>query len=194
MKRVAEEQARNQEGSLVSQKNRILEYIEFQKKTQDRLANALKSRKCFKRKTKTDFHEPHKFIAAAVQTAFEFEGIYNLMKMWVDETDQKEKDEIVADIQNLIDDWAPREKVEGVNVRFDDLETISNDVRKFKDNLRIAIDKNDGIKKLAELTGIPQPSLSRFFDSATMPRRATLLKIARALNLSQIEIATEWSQ
>ena len=32
----------------------------------------------------------HEFIAAAVQTAFEFEGVYNLMKMWVDEIDKKE--------------------------------------------------------------------------------------------------------
>lgn len=55
----------------------------------------------------------------------------------------------------------------------------------------MAVDKNGGLKKLAELTEIPQPSLSRFFGSATMPRRTTLLKIARALNLSQIEIATE---
>ncbi len=137
---------------------------------------------------------PHEFIAAAVQTAFEFEGVYNLMKMWVDESDPKERDEIVADIQDLIDDCAQKEKVEGVYIRFDDLETIAKDVRGFKDNLRVAIDKNGGIKKLAELTGIPQPSLSRFFGSATMPRRTTLLKIARALNLSQIEIATEWSR
>ena len=137
---------------------------------------------------------PHKFIAAAVQTAFEFEGVYNLMKMWVDEEDQKERDEIVADIQDLIEDCAQNEKVEGVYVRFDDLETIAKDVRKFKDNLRMAVDQNGGLKKLAELTGIPQPSLSRFFGSATMPRRTTLLKIARALNLSQIEIATEWSR
>ena len=58
----------------------------------------------------------------------------------------------------------------------------------------MAVDKNGGLKKLAELTEIPQPSLSRFFGNATMPRRTTLLKIARALNLSQIEIATEWSR
>lgn len=137
---------------------------------------------------------PHKFIAAAVETAFEFEGVYNLMKMWADETDKKERDEIVADIQDLIDDCSQKEKVEGVYIRFDDLETIAKDVRKFKDNLRMTVEKNGGIKKLAELTEIPQPSLSRFFGSATMPRRATLLKIARALNLSQIEIATEWSR
>lgn len=137
---------------------------------------------------------PHKFIAAAVETAFEFEGVYNLMKMWVNETDKKERDEIVADIQDLIDDCAQKEKVEGVYIRFDDLESIAKDVRGFKDNLRMTVEKNGGIKKLAELTGIPQPSLSRFFGSATMPRRATLLKIARALHLSQIEIATEWSR
>jgi DNA-binding phage protein len=137
---------------------------------------------------------PHKFIAAAVETAFEFEGVYNLMKMWVEEADKKERDEIVADIQDLIDDCSQKEKVEGVYIRFDDLEAIAKDVHKFKDNLRMTVEKNGGIKKLAELTGIPQPSLSRFFGSATMPRRATLLKIARALNLSQIEIATEWSR
>ena len=136
----------------------------------------------------------HKFIADAVQTAFEFEGVYNLMKMWLNESDPKERDEIVADIQDLIDDCAQREKIEGVYIRFDDLETIAKDLRSFKDNLRITIDKNGGIKKLAELTGMPQPSLSRFFGSTTMPRRTTLLKIARALNLSQIEIATQWTK
>ncbi len=116
------------------------------------------------------------------------------MKMWVGETDKKEQDEIVADIQDLIDDCAQNGKVDGVYVRFDDLESIAKDVRKFKDNLRLAVEKSGGIKSLAELTGIPQPSLSRFFGNATMPRRATLLKIARALKLSQIEIATEWSR
>ena len=137
---------------------------------------------------------PHKFIAAAVETAFKFEGVYNFMKMWVEEDDKKERDEIVADIQDLIDDCSQKEKVEGVYVRFDDLESIAKDVRKFKDNLRMAVDKLGGIKKLAELTEIPQPSLSRFFGSPTMPRRVTLLKIARALGLSQVEIATEWSR
>jgi transcriptional regulator with XRE-family HTH domain len=56
------------------------------------------------------------------------------------------------------------------------------------------VDQNGGIKHLAELTGISQPSLSRFFNSATMPRRATLQKIARALKLSQVQIAREWSR
>ncbi|MCM0607263.1 MAG: helix-turn-helix transcriptional regulator [Xanthomonadaceae bacterium] len=135
---------------------------------------------------------PSQFITGAVQTAFEFEGVYNLMKMWEDEKDSEERDEIVADIQGLIDDCAQKEKIEGAYVRFDDLGTIAKDIQKFKDGLRLIVDKNGGIGKLAELTGIPQPSLSRFFSSVAMPRRATLLKIAKALNLSQVQIATEW--
>jgi len=135
---------------------------------------------------------PSSFTAAAVETAFEFEGVYDLMKMWANETDKKEQDEIIADIQDLIDDCAQKEKIDGTYIRFDDLDSISKNIRKFKDNLRLEVDKRGGLNHLATLTGIPQPSLSRFFGSASMPRRATLLKIAKALNLSQIQIATEW--
>ena len=132
------------------------------------------------------------FISSAVQTAFAFEGVYDLMKMWSEETGEEEKNETVADIQDMIDECSQKDKIEGTYVRFDDLEQIAKNIRSFKDDLRIVVEKNGGIKNLAERTGIPQPSLSRFFNSNAMPRRVTLLKIARALNLSQIQIATEW--
>ena len=135
---------------------------------------------------------PYSFIAAAVETAFEFEGVYDLMKMWADEKDKKERDEIIADIQDMIDECSQIEKVEGSYHRFDDLETIAKNVRAFKDNLRLEVDQQGGLNHLAQLTGLPQPSLSRFFSSASMPRRNTLLKIAKALNLSRIQIGTEW--
>jgi hypothetical protein len=137
---------------------------------------------------------PKEFIAAAVSTAFEFEGVYDLFRMWADETSQDDRDAIVADIQELIDDCNQHEKVEGVYVRFDDLDAIAGNIRAFKDNLRLLVDQNGGIKKLSELTGYPQPSLSRFFNSASMPRRAMLNKIGRALKLNQVQIATEWSR
>jgi DNA-binding phage protein len=136
---------------------------------------------------------PDNFIVAAVTTANDFEGVFNLLKMWANESDPAERDAIVSDIQELIDDCAQPEKVEGVYVRFDDLDRIASDVRKFKDSLRALVDERGGIGKLAELTTIPQPSLSRFFNTTAMPRRTTLNKIARALNLSQVQIATEWS-
>jgi DNA-binding phage protein len=135
---------------------------------------------------------PKEFIAAAVSTAFEFEGVYDLLKLWAMEKDLKERDEIISDIQEMIDDCSQQEKVEGVYVRFDDLDGIAKNIRAFKDNLRMLVDQKGGVKQLAKATGIPQPSLSRFFNSATMPRRATLHKIARALKLSQVEVATEW--
>lgn len=134
------------------------------------------------------------FIAAAVETAFEFEGVYDLMKMWLEENDTKEQDEIIADIQDLIDDCSQKDKIEGVYIRFDDLDSIAKNIHQFKDNLRLEVDKQGGLNQLAQLTGIPQPSLSRFFGSSSMPRRNTLLKIAKALNLSQVQIATEWSR
>lgn len=137
---------------------------------------------------------PSQFTAAAVQTAFEFEGVYDLMKMWGEETDQEERDAIVADIQDLIDECNQKEKIEGVYVRFDDLDQIAKNISAFKDNLRLLVDQKGGIGKLAELTGIPQPSLSRFFTSASMPRRATLFKIAKAIGLSQVQISTEWTR
>ena len=137
---------------------------------------------------------PKEVIASAVSTAFEFEGVYDLLKMWSQETDSAERDEIIADVQELIEDCSQSDKIEGVYVRFDDLEVIAKNIRSFKDNLRAVVDQNGGIKNLSTLTGIPQPSLSRFFNSATMPRRATLHKIARALKLSQIQIATKWSR
>jgi DNA-binding phage protein len=134
------------------------------------------------------------FVSSAVRVAFEFEGVYDLMKLWADETDEKEKNEIVADIQDMIDECSQKEKIEGTYIRFDDLGQIAKNIRSFKDQLRLIVERNGGIKALATLTGIPQPSLSRFFSSSTMPRRVTLLKIARALKLSQVQIATEWSR
>ena len=136
----------------------------------------------------------NKFVTDAVETAFEFEGVYDLMKMWSEEEDSSEQGEIVADIQELINDCTQKEKIEGVYIRFDDLAAIATNIRGFKDSLRIKIDAVGGIGELSKKTGIPQPSLSRFFNSASIPHRATLLKIAKALGLSQVEIATEWSR
>ncbi len=136
---------------------------------------------------------PKAFIADAVETAFRFEGVSDLMKMWDEETDETERAEIVADIQDLIEDCAQKDLVRAAYIRFDDLDAIAKNIRLFKDTLRLKVDQAGGIGRLAELTGIPQPSLSRFFGSAAMPRRATLFKIASALGLSQVEIATEWA-
>jgi hypothetical protein len=136
---------------------------------------------------------PSRFVAQAVDLSAEFDGILRLMKMWSDEVDQKERDAIVADIQELIDDCSVPGRITGASIRFDDLDRISSDLRAFKDSLRVIVDESGGIKRLAELTHIPQPSLSRFFNSGAMPRRVTLNKIARALGLTEVQMSTNWS-
>jgi DNA-binding phage protein len=78
-------------------------------------------------------------------------------------------------------------------VKFNDLDEIAKDIRGFKDSLLQEVIKRGGISKLAELTGIPQPSLSRFFNSNAMPRRATVLTIAKALGLNKLPIDMKWS-
>lgn len=47
------------------------------------------------------------------------------------------------------------------------------------------------LTELAKLTKIAQPSLSRFFNHVESPRVKTILKIASALGLREIEIETQ---
>jgi hypothetical protein len=93
--------------------------------------------------------------------------------MRAEEDDAAERAEIVADIQEVIDDCAQQEQVEGVFVRFDDLEAIAKNIREFKDTLRAEVDKKGGLKPLSALTGIPQPSLSRFSSAASIATTLT---------------------
>jgi DNA-binding phage protein len=134
------------------------------------------------------------FINAAVNRAGEYEGTFDLMLMWRDEHDPEERAATLADIQDAIDEGRerPNQVVEKPYIPFDQLENISDKVKAFKAGLRNKVDAWGGIMKLAAATGIPQPSLSRFFNSTSMPRRTTLYKIANVLELSEEEIATDW--
>ena len=132
------------------------------------------------------------FIAAAIKTALEYEGVADLLKLWGDETEEKERNEIIADIQDLIEDCQQKKQEKFPRIKMNDLEAIANDIRAFKDSLLDVVNKKGGISHLAELSGIPQPSISRFFNSNAMPRRTTLLKIAKALKLDAVDINTFW--
>jgi hypothetical protein len=44
------------------------------------------------------------FIVSAVKTALSFDGVADLIDLWNKEKDQKEREEIVADIQDMIDE------------------------------------------------------------------------------------------
>jgi hypothetical protein len=135
------------------------------------------------------------FIVAADTLARSDQGVYDLMAMWVD-ADPAEQDEIVADIQDSIDDYAdaPSEPHERPYIRFDQLDDIVQKILTDKKRLRELVDKHGGVSAVARKCGIPQPSLSRMLSSASMPRRSSLYKIANALNLSEAEIVTDWTR
>ena len=130
------------------------------------------------------------FIAGAVELASESEGVYDLMELWISEEDPDERGEIVSEIQEAIDEAIeqPRGITERRKIRYKSLDDVSKKIIAFKADLRLKVDKWGGISKLAEATGMPQPSLSRFFNSTSMPRRTTLYRIAKALDLPDEEI------
>lgn len=134
------------------------------------------------------------FIVNAVQTALQFEGVADLMHLWVGEKDSEERDEIISDIQDMVDASRQKEKSEEMYIKFNDLDAIAKDIRAFKDSLYQIVVARGGISRLSELTGIPQPSLSRFFNSNAMPRRSTVLAIAKALDLDGLTIDVKWSK
>lgn len=128
------------------------------------------------------------FIVSAVHAAFKYEGVMDLMELWENEKNVKERDEIIADIQEILDDSVQKDVTNITTIRFNDLDMVSKNIRAFKDSLLSKVMEQGGVSRLAELTGIPQPSLSRFFNTNTVPRRSTLLKIAKALNMDELQI------
>ena len=136
------------------------------------------------------------FICSLMENCQRYEGIRDLMEMWLEETDTKERDKISADLQECLNDIVdlPQKPEERPYLRFDDLVEVRRDVLEFKKQLREEVDRHGGISELARKTGIPQPSLSRFFSSISMPRRTTLYKIAKALNLPESAVGFKWAR
>lgn len=136
---------------------------------------------------------PDSFVLDVTQMARDTPSVVGLLDLW-SESQGDERDEIVADLQDLLADWKqPAGPTQEVYIRFDDLDKIAKDVMAFKDRLRSKLD-DEGVSltELSERTGMPLPSLSRFFNTPSMPRRSTLIKIARAVNFSAVEIANDW--
>lgn len=134
------------------------------------------------------------FIYSLMEHCQRYEGIRDLMQMWFEETNLNEKGKIIADLQECLNDIAdlPQKPEERPYLHYHELVEVQHDVLAFKKQLREEVDKQGGINELARKTGIPQPSLSRFFSSASMPRRTTLYKIAKALNLPESSVGFKW--
>lgn len=134
------------------------------------------------------------FIDRTVSLAEAYEGAYDLMILWEKETEQNEKDEIIADLQEEIDskEESHYRVFKSAKINFDELDKNIKDVTDFKKGLRILVDNWGGVSKLAQATGIPQPSLSRFFNSGSLPRNTTIYKIMEALQESNPNTTFSW--
>jgi DNA-binding phage protein len=137
------------------------------------------------------------FIISAFELAQRDQGVFDLMALWQEfAADPSERAEVVADLQESLDDYAeaPAAPTKRPRIDYDDLDDVAKQVTAFKKRLRDLIDRHGGVSRVAQKSGIPQPSLSRMLSSASIPRRSTLYKIANALDLPETEIVTEWSR
>lgn len=134
------------------------------------------------------------FISSLMEHCLRYPGIRDLMELWSEESNAAERDMLIVDMQESIDDIAdaPLKPEERPTLPVQALEGVQNDVIAFKRRLRDEVDRQGGISELARRTGIPQPSLSRFFNSKSMPRRTTIYKIAKALQLSESALGFTW--
>lgn len=128
------------------------------------------------------------FVVDAVELASDSEGIFDLMALWDEAAgDAAARESIIADLQEAIDEAAerPRRVIDKPKISFDNLDDVPARIAAFEARLRKKVDQWGGISKLSEATGMPQPSLSRFFNGASMPRRTTLYRIAKAMDLGR---------
>jgi DNA-binding phage protein len=138
---------------------------------------------------------PTSFIGGWMELSDHDKGAFELGELWVEESDEEERGELEAAIQDLLDEAAelPAEPIEKPRIGFGNLGAVATSILEHKAHLRALIDRDHGgVSAAAAKIGMPQPSLSRFLSSASMPRRTTLYRIAKGLDLDESDIATEW--
>ncbi len=136
---------------------------------------------------------PADFAAEAMRFAQQWDGLGELMLLWRD-APKTDREEIEADIQEALDEFAdaPHGVRKKPKIPFDDLDNVISSVHAHKKRIRDIVDRHGGVSVVARKMGVPQPSLSRMLNTASMPRRSTLYKLANALDLPETEIVSDW--
>lgn len=139
---------------------------------------------------------PAEFIARVMDLARVDQGVYELLELWSETEDLNDRERLVADLQETVDeeDELTATVVEKPRIAFDNLEGIATKIVEHKRKLRDLIDRHGGVSAVARKSGIPQPSLSRLLNSASMPRRTTLYRLARAMGLDESAVITDWTR
>jgi DNA-binding phage protein len=139
---------------------------------------------------------PEDFVASALALARTSRGVYELMALWEEASTEQDRDEVIADIQSVLEEEHGERVSEPVKkpyLKFDQLDDAVARITAAKKKLRDLIDRHGGVTKVAAISGIPQPSLSRMLSDASLPRKTTLYRIANALDVPETEIVTDFT-
>ena len=76
---------------------------------------------------------PPKFVKRSVDLAFEYDGIFDLFVLWQEEDNIEEKNQIIADIEEHVEDIQSYEpstqhKTKLPKINFDEIELIGTDI------------------------------------------------------------------
>jgi len=135
---------------------------------------------------------PNEFLARLDEHARASRPVFRMAELWLAESDGPDREETIAHLSEMLDELTD-EATQKPKVSFETLaERVLPSVLAHKKKLRELIDRHGGVSEVARRAGIPQPSLSRLLNDASRPRRATLYKIARALDVEESEIVGEW--
>lgn len=135
------------------------------------------------------------FLIQVLELARNEAPFYKMLMLW-EEASKSEKSEIVADLEEMVADYheRPAAPVELPYVKMEKFSSIAEEIKTFKAFLKKRIEKAGGVSEIANKCRMAQPSLSRFLNNTSLPRKSTLEKLAKALGLSQQEMAFEWTK
>jgi hypothetical protein len=99
------------------------------------------------------------FIAAASELARTDQGVYDLMALWHGTSAKSEREEIVADIQESIDDYrdAPPAPLKKPYIKFEKLGDVAKQVMAKKAKLRDIIDRHGVSRRWPRRPASPSP-------------------------------------
>lgn len=135
------------------------------------------------------------FLYGVLELAKERTPFFKMLTLW-SQSSSEERDEILTDLEEMFEDYKnrPTSPVELPYVPMEKLSSIAQGIIAYKAFLKEKVKEHGGVTEIARKCGISQPSLSRFLNSSALPRKSTLEKLAKALKLTQSEMAYEWSK
>ncbi len=142
-----------------------------------------------------DDNAPLPFVIAALKAAMTSKAVFLQLQLWDEFADHPEDQaEVLADIQEYLDARSEDSEKAKRSISEDVTLQVIKDVMELKDRMRAQLEAEGvSLKELSERTGMASPSLSRFFNTASRPRRTTLRKIAEAMDWNEADIASDWA-